>query len=89
MANAMKCGGPKRKFRNPFANAIGWVGDSVGKLIRKELEVNSAMMQMGQIHHYYSSDKAAKELGYEIGDVDVAIADAFDWFVANGYLKKK
>ena len=89
MANAMKCGGPKRKFRNPFANAIGWVSDSVGKLIRKELEVNSAMMQMGQIHHYYSSDKAVTELGYQIGDVEVAIADAFDWFVANGYLKKK
>ena len=47
------------------------------------------MMQMGQIHHYYSSDKAIAELGYQIGDVKDAIADAFDWFVANGYLKHK
>ena len=89
MADVMKCGGPKRKLRNPFANTIGWVCDSYGKLIGKEPTVNSAMMQMGQIHHYYSSDKAIAELGYQIGDVKDAIADAFDWFVANGYLKHK
>ena len=89
MAKVMKCGGPKRKFRDGFANFIGWVCDSFGKVTGKEPLVNSAMMQMGQMHHYYSSEKAIAELGYKINDVDDAIADAFDWFVANGYVKVK
>ena len=42
-------------------------------------------MQMGQLQHYYSSDKAIAELGYKISDVDDAIV--FDWFVANEYVK--
>lgn len=89
MAKVMKCGGPKRKLRNGFANFIGWVCDAYGKVRGKEQVVNSAIIQMGQLHHYYSSDKAKAELGYEISDVEDAIADAFDWFVANDYVKKK
>ena len=89
MAKAMKCGGPKRKMRDGFAKVIGGVCDLFGKVTCKEFDLNSGMLQMGQLHHYYSSDKAIAELGYKINDVDDAIADAFDWFVANEYVKKK
>jgi len=36
---------------------------------------------------WYTSEKAERELGYRISSVDDAIRDAWDWFVANGYVK--
>ena len=89
MAKVMNCGGPKRNLRNWFAATVGFFGDAFGKIRGQEPLVNSAATQMGQIHHYYSSEKAADELGYEISSLDDAIADAFDWFVANGYVEQK
>ena len=89
MARVMNTGGPKRKLRNWFATTIGFVADLFGKVLGREQLVNSASTQMGQIHHYHSSEKAVRELGYKINSIDDAIADAFDWFIANGYLQKK
>jgi dihydroflavonol-4-reductase len=88
MAKVIGCGGPKRKLRNVLANSIGWVCDQYGNLVGKELVVNSATMTMGQNFNWNSSEKAQRELGYQIGSVDDALADAWDWFVANGYTNK-
>lgn len=89
MASVMNCGGPKRSLRNWFAATIGGVADLFGKIRGKEPLVNSASIQMGQLFHFYSSDKAIRELGYQVNSIDDALADAFDWFAANGYLQKK
>ena len=64
----------------------GRVGDMVGKLTGNEPTVNSAATTMGSLLHWYSSQKASQELGYQIGEVDVALADAWDWFNTNGYV---
>lgn len=70
-------------------SAINWtagrVGDLIGKLSGNEPTVNSAATKMGSLIHWYSSQKAVRELGYQIGDVDIALADAWDWFKTNGY----
>jgi dihydroflavonol-4-reductase len=34
---------------------------------------------------FYSSDKAARELGYRYRPAAAALEDAMDWFQANGY----
>lgn len=89
MAKVMDRGGPKRKLRNWLAATAGWVGDGIGRIINRELAVNSAATKMGQGFHYYSSEKAQRELGYQIGSVEDALKDAWDWFKLNGYVKPK
>ena len=86
MAEVMDRGGPKRKLRNWTASLAGKCGDIVGKLMKKETQLNSAATTMGQMFHYYSSDKAKRELGYEFGSVEDALRDAWDWFKLNGYV---
>jgi nucleoside-diphosphate-sugar epimerase len=36
------------------------------------------------MYNWYSSDKARRELGYRVTDVDVALRDAWEWFKLNG-----
>ena len=45
-----------------------------------------AATEMGQLFHYFDSEKAKRELGYQIGSVENALQDAWDWFQANGYV---
>jgi dihydroflavonol-4-reductase len=89
MAQVMDRGGPKRAIRNWLAYSIGKVGDLITKYFDRELPINSAAIQLSQMHHYYSSDKAKSELGYQIGSVEDALSDAWDWFKLNGYAGKK
>lgn len=85
MANEANRRPPKRKLPNWLAKTAGRAGDLVTRLTGKEPQVNSAATAMGQMFHWYSSDKAKQELGYQIGSIDDALADAWDWFQANGY----
>ncbi len=66
--------------------SAGKVGDWLSRFLEQELVVNSAATQMGALRHWYSSEKARQELGYTIGEVDIALADAWDWFKIYGYV---
>ncbi len=88
MANVMNRRAPKRKLKNWLAATAGKVGDIMGRFLSDEPQVNSAATQMAQTFHYYSSDKAKLELGYQIGSVEDALRDAWDWFQLHGYVKK-
>ena len=79
--------GPKGELPDWLAAAAGKVGDVMAYVSGKEPLVNSAATQMGQMFHFYSSEKAKLELGYRVGSVEDALGDAWDWFVANGYVK--
>ncbi|MEM9942099.1 MAG: NAD-dependent epimerase/dehydratase family protein [Planctomycetota bacterium] len=80
MASVMQCSGPHRKLPDWIATSAGKCGDLVTWLSGKERTVNSAATAMGQMFHYYSSEKAVSELGYSIGSVENALRDAWDWF---------
>lgn len=88
MANVMNRRTPKRKLRNWLAGAAGKFGDVLGRFLPNEPQVNSAATQMAQTYHWYSSEKAKRELGYQIGSVEDALRDAWDWFKLHGYVKK-
>ena len=86
MAAVMKCRSPKAKLPNWLASVVGKSGDLVGKIRGTEPAINSAATEMGQLFHYFDSEKAKRELGYQIGSVENALQDAWDWFQANGYV---
>lgn len=80
MARITEVRPPQRKLPNWVARMAGWIGDGLTRLGRPEPLVNSANTAMGQLFHYYSSDKAQRELGYRFGPWQPALADAWEWF---------
>ena len=76
---------PRLKLGNFMATIAGKAGDLISKFRKEELQLNSAAVSMGQMFHWYSSEKAIQELGYSIGDIDIAIEDAWKWFKLHDY----
>jgi dihydroflavonol-4-reductase len=42
---------------------------------------------MAQQTMYYDASKAVKELGLPQSPVDIALKDAVNWFISQGYVK--
>jgi dihydroflavonol-4-reductase len=69
------------------ARALGRVGDLSERLRTREPLINSVSVRYAYTSRFqFSSDKAAAELGYTAGPIDVAIADAITWFRERGML---
>ena len=82
MADVVGSQRPGKPLPNWIAGMAGKAGDLWAAVSRREAQVNSAATQMGQLFHYYDSSKAKTELGYQIGSVEDALNDAWDWFQA-------
>ncbi len=89
MARVIGKRGPQGKLPDWLARVAGLAGDWGGKLLAREPQVNSGATAMGQLQHYYDSQKAITELGYRIGSLDEAIADEWRFLQEFGYTKKK
>jgi dihydroflavonol-4-reductase len=61
-------------------------GDTWARVFRREPPVNSAALAMSSLTHYYSSDRARRELGYCTRPLEETVADAWDWFKRHGYV---
>lgn len=66
---------------------VGGISDLASKFMKNEAQSNSGGIKMGEAYNWYSSEKAKRELGYQIGSIDVALEDAYAWFKSFGYLK--
>jgi dihydroflavonol-4-reductase len=53
----------------------------------KEPFVTVAGVRMARKRMYFSSAKAARELGYRARPAEAALSDAYDWFQRHGYLR--
>lgn len=74
----------------PMQRAIGALyGDFIYRITGREPDLNSAGVAMSSQHHRFKSDRAIAELGYKIRPLNETLHDAFDWFIAYGYLKPK
>ena len=77
---------PRFKVPRPLAAAFGRFGDFVEKRGKDPL-VNSTQIRYAFTDRFrFKSEKAARELGYTIGPLEPAIADAIAWFRANRML---
>ena len=61
--------------------AVAWVIGNVSALLGNESLVNTAAVRMARLWHYYSSEKAIKELDYQISDLDKIVDDAVEWLI--------
>ncbi|MBL8891222.1 MAG: NAD-dependent epimerase/dehydratase family protein [Planctomycetaceae bacterium] len=76
---------PPRWRVGPVVAALaGWFGDVWTRINGQETDLNSALVRMGQLRHYYSSDKAVRELGYQISPLQPALAAAWQFLQSCG-----
>lgn len=79
----------KRPPINLLPEWINWTagrtGDLIGKITGKEPIINSANTSMGSLFHWYSSEKARRELGYKNSPLKDGLLDAWQWFQQHGY----
>ena len=71
---------PVGKLPDWVARIAGGLGDFAGRFMRDEPQLNSAVTAMGQIHHWYSSEKAISHLDYQINDYLPALKESWEWF---------
>lgn len=76
----------RRPPRGTVGPVVAWVagklGDLGAALTGKESDLNSALVQMGQLRHFYSSEKAEHELGYRISPLVPAIESAWKFLAS-------
>jgi dihydroflavonol-4-reductase len=76
------------RVRLPYVIALAaGVGDTVvtGRIRRREPRVTLDAVRMGRKKMWVSSEKAQRELGWNIVPVDDALRRAVEWFRANNY----
>ena len=81
---------PAPKFQVPYA--VAWmaaqVDETLAKFTGKPPKAPLAGVRMAKYKMFFSPAKAVRELGLPQTSPKQALADAVEWFRANGYLKK-
>ena len=87
---AEETGFPAPRFQTPYAvaYAYGAVDTALARLRGAEPRAPLDAIRMARHYMWYSSDKAARELGYAARPARRALKDAADWFAAHGYAKR-
>jgi dihydroflavonol-4-reductase len=64
---------------------VAWLDETFSPKLGRSPSVPIDGVRMSREAMYYRSDKAIRDLGYEPGALDAAIASAIAWFTDNGY----
>jgi hypothetical protein len=80
IAKAIGKPAPWTILRKPGQWLVGRAGDLAAKITGQETDINSAALQMSGQCHWYSSQRAEVELGYQHRPASVAIGEAVEWF---------
>lgn len=71
----------------PLVKLAGGFGSLGAAITKKPPIVSYKMAWISCDGHYFSPEKAVRELDLPQTPIEVAIQDAFDWFKENGYIK--
>jgi dihydroflavonol-4-reductase len=77
--------GPSYLIPSWINGLSGRLGDLWARVSGNETDVNSAMIQMSQRFHYYCSDRARRELGYQPRPFEESARDAWEWLRAREF----
>lgn len=78
-----------RHIRVPdwLLKSVGKIGETIQRITGMHSQVTVSNTSLLCAMHYYSSDKAVRELDFPQTPVKTAIKEALQWFEENGYLK--
>jgi dihydroflavonol-4-reductase len=81
-------GGLRPKIRVPFvfARATARVCDLVSAVTNLKPLITPELIDAAEYENPYSADKAIRELDYRITPFEVAVKEAYDWYVASGLI---
>jgi dihydroflavonol-4-reductase len=80
---------PAPRFRVPYRLIwlVALACEGYARVTRRPPRVPLTGVRMARKHMYFSAEKAVRELGLPQTPVDRALAEAVEWFVANGYVR--
>ncbi|MBK9479713.1 MAG: NAD-dependent epimerase/dehydratase family protein [Bacteroidetes bacterium] len=77
---------PKTHIPTLLAKTYGGINSLIGRISGRAPKVSYPLAQIACDTHYYSSDKAIRELGLQQSDLKQAIAESYGWLKTNGKL---
>ncbi len=80
---------PRIPLPYPIAWIAGKIGDAYGLATGKEPTICSGLVRLAFLPHYFSPEKARRELNLPATPVEEAIEKAYRWFVDHGYIKPR
>lgn len=78
---------PKMKVSTFFAIIFAAILEFFASFGKKKPKLTIAMAKISGDGHYYSSEKAIRELGYTQTSLETALTEAIAWYKDHGYLK--
>lgn len=80
---------PRIKIPYYGAVAMGYLFEAAAFFTKKPPVVTASEVRIGKLQEWYDCSRAVKELGLPQTPVRQAIEKALNWFMENGYIKKK
>lgn len=79
---------PKRNIPTFLAIGFAKILEFFAFIQKKKPALTSAMAKISGDGHYYSSEKAIRELNYTQTSLESALLEAIDWYQSHGYIKE-
>lgn len=89
IANAIGAKPPKRKLSPFMVKTYGALNSFFARVFKFYPGVTKELAVISCDRHFYSPEKARKELGLPSTPIEEAVKECFEWFKENGYLNKK
>lgn len=77
---------PKMKMGNVIVKSYGAINSALAKVFKFTPAVTKELAIISCDHHYYSAEKARRELELPQTPIETAAKECFEWFKENGYV---
>lgn len=88
IAGAIGAKPPKIKLTNSMVITYGYLNSMFARIFRFHPSITKELAVISCDTHFYSAEKARKELLLPQTPIEVAARECFEWFEQNGYLTK-
>jgi dihydroflavonol-4-reductase len=88
IADVIGAKAPTLKFSPFIAKSYGSLTSFFARIFKFHPTVTKELAAISCDTHFYSSEKARKELGLPVTPIEEAVKECFDWFKENDYLNK-
>jgi dihydroflavonol-4-reductase len=89
IAGVVKCNAPKRKLPGAVVKLYGRMNAFFARLLKFHPSITPELAKISCEEHYYSAQKAVRDLKLPQTPLEKGIKDCYDWFKANGYIQNK
>ncbi len=77
---------PRIRLSGPVVNAVARIAETTGNILNRKPWITRELVARAGTTYYFTSEKAQRELGYEITPFRTAVKRTFDWYVDNGFV---